>query len=474
MAVNLNNPGNLNQSQQIKSKPKTSGFTNIQRLLGANTQNRLGQAIGSGVKNIAGRTQAQTQQAQQQFGQQLDPTKQNLQKGTEVQKTLSNLDFTKDPSETASALQPLGNEQYAQATKNVIGGYQGPRTLQDEQRLQSQAQDLQQTGKGLLTSGGRQAALQRFVNVGPAYTQGKQRLDNLLLGQDPNALRSARREASQQSMETSKALSGARAEAEGISSQYGQLGSDLSKGLTGAQEQYTKSLQNRLETARTAGKTDVEGLQQATKNQVLSTDQYNRLLNDVLQGNQDIANLTPDDLSKLFSYDPSKYNISNVAQSGDLTTRNVLSQLAGRKPEDLQQLDESQIGQTVNTLQPSNEGLNALTQRREAGQQAVKDFKWMNPLNYLEDTGTTYEQADQVAPLIEKALRMGASWHPTSGSFSYHPDPKVRAAQDEVRQALGKMGKADRHIDNLYNTYKNTKEQHGIGRKLSDLLYKGK
>lgn len=64
------------------------------------------------------------------------------------------------------------------------GGYSGPQQLNNYQGLLGQAQNLQDTGRNVGSSGGLQSLLQQYVGGSKSgYNQGEQGLDTLLLGQ---------------------------------------------------------------------------------------------------------------------------------------------------------------------------------------------------------------------------------------------------------------------------------------------------
>lgn len=77
--------------------------------------------------------------------------------------------------------------------KYRTGIYNGPKTLNDFQTLLGNASEAEQVGNLTRSVGGRQELLRRFVG-GNDYTQGQQRLDTMLLGQqDQGQLNQARK-----------------------------------------------------------------------------------------------------------------------------------------------------------------------------------------------------------------------------------------------------------------------------------------
>lgn len=173
MAVN----NNLQQSRRIGS-----GFTNLQRIMGANVGSRLGQAVGGGIQQTG-------EQARQKFGQAQEQFKQEAQAGR--------LDRPEARQRVESVLAAPGEatESDIQAFGRFRAGqYAGPQGLKDEQGLQAQAQEAQALGRAVGTSGGRTALLQRYAAGPRQYQAGQQRLDELLLGTTGGQqLRQARR-----------------------------------------------------------------------------------------------------------------------------------------------------------------------------------------------------------------------------------------------------------------------------------------
>ncbi len=169
-------------------KPQGTGFTNIQRIIGANQGNRLGSAIQGGVSNVAQQARTNLQQATGKFQQDVDANR----LGTDQQKqyvTDTIKDTTKAVGDTPEAKQIREN-----FLKYRTGSYTGPQQLQDAASLRAQAADAGQLGQSATTASGRQNLLQRFVGA-PAYTGGQQRVDSLLLGQQgQGALKGIRRE----------------------------------------------------------------------------------------------------------------------------------------------------------------------------------------------------------------------------------------------------------------------------------------
>ncbi len=169
---------------QPDNKRKGSGFTNLQRVMDANTGNRLGQTVGGGIQQQAQRTKTDIGQAVQQFG---DKTQQE-RFGTEANKNF----YTQTLQDPTKA----GIAEKTKLQKLMSGGYTGPKQLQGAQALQERARGAQQLGEATGSQSGRLGLLQRFAAPqSQRYTRGQQSLDALLLGQSEPDLQRGRREA---------------------------------------------------------------------------------------------------------------------------------------------------------------------------------------------------------------------------------------------------------------------------------------
>ncbi len=390
MAINFNqqdqnNPqgqqnNQTNQPGQQSFKPRATGFTNIQRVLGANKDNKLGQTVGQGVQNLASKAQGQTQQAQQNFAKDIGSAVDDIKSGQKVQQNLSGIDFSKNSDEAANKLQEVGQDQYAQTAAKLRQGYQGPQGLQDQQLLQSQAQDLGQTAQGLMSQSGRQAALQRFMNVGPNYTQGKRALDNMLLGQNNEAISQARKNAAQVAGQTNESISKAQQEAQSTGQQYNALGQDITNKTRDITQNLTGTLDTRAQQKIQQAQTQVQGLKDRLAKGKITNEDYDYMVNNVLGGSSDTYNLTKEQLSGLFNAN-TDFNRSNVASQREIQARDALAKLAGSGSGDaLLDLDEAKAGTAGDVLLKNQQGLSAYQAAANAAAQARSGFA-ANPMS---------------------------------------------------------------------------------------------
>jgi len=172
-----------NQPGQAQNKPKGTGFTNLSRVIGANQNNRLGQAVGGGLQQTAGQARQGVQKAQEQFQQK---TQESLGQATGArQQALQRV--MQDPSQ-------VGDQDYQRFDIYRQGNYGGPNALENKQQLMGRAQEAEQLGGLVGSEGGRATLLQRYAAKNKPYTTGQMSLDQTLLGQSAQPqLKQARR-----------------------------------------------------------------------------------------------------------------------------------------------------------------------------------------------------------------------------------------------------------------------------------------
>lgn len=176
-------PGQANTIQGLPQKPKGSGFTNIQRVLGANQTNQLGGAVGGGIQKQTQQAGQQFQNANQQFQQQSQANRLDTQQNAQTRQDVANRYAVGNQSQD---VQGPSDQEVNQFSQFRAGNYGGPTELNQSQELANQAQDLSNTRQAFNSDSGRLGLLQRFVGGGKQYTSGQQRLDNLLLGAGGN------------------------------------------------------------------------------------------------------------------------------------------------------------------------------------------------------------------------------------------------------------------------------------------------
>lgn len=220
----------IQNPQEQRNRQTGTGFTNLNKLIGINQNNKLGATIGSGLTQQIGQAKQGLGQANQAFQQ-------------ESQKNRLDTEANKQQVQNVLADPTKATDQDVNAFQTFRGGrYEGPQALANQDKLASQAQSAQTLGNLGQTAGGRQALLQRFVG-GAGYNAGKQRLDNLLLGQTAAApLREGRREAGLLSKETGKAIEGASQQGQYLANQARSFGEDVTNQVAGKNQENLASV----------------------------------------------------------------------------------------------------------------------------------------------------------------------------------------------------------------------------------------
>jgi len=162
-----------------------SGFTTLQRYLGANKANQLGSTVGSGIQKAGQQATGAMQTAGNKFQQGFQQEQNRLgSEGQRVDRVMG--DVTKASDEDVNAFEGIRG-----------GKTKGPQEIENANELREKARQAKSLGEATGSEAGRYGLLQRYVGAGKQYTGGQQRLDNLLLGQTgAGNLRQARRDTS--------------------------------------------------------------------------------------------------------------------------------------------------------------------------------------------------------------------------------------------------------------------------------------
>lgn len=311
-------------------KKSSGAFTNLGSYLDANKDQQFGQQVAGKVQNTVN-----------DANQQLDTTdttfRGDVDKST-VKKDDSLLDDIKnDPTKVASDDARLGSfAQMRDAT------YAGPQHLSDENDLYSSTQGKTQkaadTANQTSTEGGRKAYLQQEYGSGVGrydYTAGQQRLDNLLIQNDPGSrdafanVQNAAKGTQQRFTDLSSALD--------AYAQQGKSGTEAARaaarGTVGLDEQGNitddspimqaeKAAEARAAQFNTQKQQEASALQQALKSLNLSKDQLDKLQLSTGQ---------------TWGVDPSKYlttgadaTVGNSATADEQARVAALAKLAGK------------------------------------------------------------------------------------------------------------------------------------------------
>lgn len=324
-------------SSIIRSLPPTggqrlrqpgTGFTNINRILQANQGNRLGSAVQGGIQQAAQGVRQGIQQGQQQYQNQLQQAQQQRQ---------SDINFRENTLQNVAQGQGVSDEDINRFSQLRSGQYQGKVGLDNPELLRQQAMEAEQLGGLIGSEGGRQTLLQRFAGSPTTnYTQGQQRLDALLLGDQGQQLRRAAAGASGLTGAVNTTVGVGQNLAKMFSDQAQALGSETRKMLDTQTGQVQKSAEDLLKSTvdtEVAKQQEIENLRQALGKGQLSTSQAMQLggqgLVDFIKQGQYLYGLTPVQLvQKYFSTTSPTALPSQISDVMDVTTANKLNALS--------------------------------------------------------------------------------------------------------------------------------------------------
>lgn len=290
---NPSSPGNPNDR-----KKTGTGFTNLNRIVQASQGNRLGQAVGGGVAQQAGAAKTTLNQAGAAFNQQSEANR--LDSEQNKQKVAQGIE---------AANQGQADEQNIQDFSRFRQGqYTGPQQLQDQDKVLNQAAQAQNLGSLAQNAAGRQALLQRFVGSS-GYSQGKQRLDNLLLGQSGQQdLRNARRDTQGLSQQATNAANAAQQRGQYLANQAQAFGQDVTNQLGQNTQQNLSQVDADLQAAQQA---------EATRQALYDAIKQNFTSAGVRDSAQNLTDAKQTDLNKLNqTLELARQN--NILQQGDI------------------------------------------------------------------------------------------------------------------------------------------------------------
>jgi hypothetical protein len=250
----------------VSDKGTSSGrYTNLRSYLDANKdfnkQNGgLAGQITNNVQNQANAIQNQAQQSQQDFQKQAEQSRNQYNPDLVNQALTDPTKFTQN-QQNVSGIQSLLNNQY-----------QGPTALSNQQQLLGQAQQLESNANLVNTEAGRYALLNKMYG-NPGYSQGQQKLDNLLLQSNPEQL--------QQLQKINPLATNLNSNVQNVINQAQQQGQQYQQEAQQTQQQTGSALQNAINSLMTQGQT----AQEAAKNAELArTTALNSFSNNLASG----------------------------------------------------------------------------------------------------------------------------------------------------------------------------------------------
>lgn len=335
----INNP---NQPQQRKLG---TGFTNLQNIMQANTGNRLGQAVSSGIQQTGQQAQNVLKSGVEDFSKQ----SQENALGTQEQK--------KNVQDVLGNAGDVSDKNVSDFAKYRAGQYSGPTDIANISNIQNQARQAQQQGQQVGTSGGRQTLLQQYAAApGTSYNSGQQNLDTLLLGTTGGKqLQQARQAVSGLTNQVQNAQTTAQQQAQQLQSQAQGFGKQVTGQVQGAQSAIYNPAQQAAQQANVAeqqGSAAAEAARMAAQNNQLSADALNAL---GLQAGQRTYGVN---LGEYLGYNP---------QNEQATAFNVMKQPEFQKYSNLQKL----MGQTPQAAPQNPYEAGKATFNQEGAKQAI-------------------------------------------------------------------------------------------------------
>lgn len=389
MAVDRNQP--LNQTNQSQQRVG-SGFTNLQRVLSANKQNRLGQTVTQGVGDLANQNKQALGQAANQF--QTDAEKNRLD-------TQENTNFRNQAIQNSRT----GNIADADAERFQAlqaGQYGGPKELANKSVLQAGAQQVQQLGTYGSDPNKTKGLLQKFVGS-PRYTMGQQTLDATVLGQDPSVARGIRQQTVGAERSFNRADTASQAYAKELANRAQGFGQETQQQVIGEATAYDTEQQ-----AKAAAANAQRAALQAKAKEQLTTGYLDANGNKISKDVADALGITADmehirriespaggqwlaagtnptfdsgrQMADYYDFDKTQASKQNIQSSADFARLNALKKLGGTT------LTTGDIGKTVGEYADANQvgqfaATPVATLQKNAYEQDLASMK-----KYLNDT----------------------------------------------------------------------------------------
>lgn len=502
--------------QQASTGKTGSGFVNLQNVLNANKQGgqNLGNAVGSGIQQAASDVNSNIGQGQSQFQQQsaagsvggqsdIDSRNAILNKisgytgapGTENAGGAGNFDEkaqTAPPTTVNGVGQgpgvqsttipglPIGQSDIDAFSKYRNGSYTGPQQLSNYDQLSQQAQQAQQLGQNVSSTGGQQALLQQFIGQNnPNYNRGMQSLDQLLMGQGGmNPLQQARQatmglgakvQGAEQGAEGQAALAAANSAQFGkdTTSLLGSAGTDATtgKGLIG---DYTNKIYGDLASKQGNADADYKNFQQRLNTNQLTQDDIDKYIVPNI-GGTNLFGKTGADLAAGFN--EGKYRLENVSDPTQYAKIQALQKLAGTQDVNAFKLDPTKFGSGGPSI-AANAGSFDDLQKKAAGfttaqgqqLQPLQDMLSQAKLRENTLTGLDTSLKTQVDALKNK--QYGEIQNPNDPRYGMSPDEQRNQDIQQIYSSTIDKQRPDlkmfdpRLLD-VYSNYKPTQDETG-------------
>lgn len=308
------------------NKKLGTGYTNLQDIIGANSNNRLADTLVQGVSDTSQQARQKLDEAKGAFDTDLGKTTSATTQGKQFGTGLVNqADSTGNVSQDdTSKFINFQNSQYG-----------GPSGLQNTDAARSKAQEAESLGKDTASSGGRMELLRRYGAAGTTqpYTQSRQNLDNLYLGGSEDKLRGARQQTQGLSNNIQTASNNADVQVQNAQTDLTGAKTGISRLLADRNAALSNSLNTQLQNTITDKNAKYTSLVNGNDDQLaqqLGLTHGNNYYNT----NQDLGVYSRNDqfgvnpLAQTYFTNSADPTISNVASDQDKARLTALSQLA--------------------------------------------------------------------------------------------------------------------------------------------------
>lgn len=247
----LNPQINVVKNAQDKQKQKGTGFSNINRIIGANVGagGQMGSRIASNLEEMGKSAQEKIGGAQQQFQQGFQQGLGQAQQQMQGAQNILRLPNESDADYAARvSKQQVDTSKIAEGLKGAE--YKGPQGLENYQALQNRATGVSRMSDLARSNIGQGLLAKQAIAAPGRYTRGQSALDQLLIGQDAaaqKAIRDARQNISgvaQKAQEATRiAQEAGQGAAEGLQKTKDDISEKLLGEISGLKEVGTKQAQ---------------------------------------------------------------------------------------------------------------------------------------------------------------------------------------------------------------------------------------
>ena len=452
---------------------KGTGFTNTQKIVDANKNNRLGQAVVSNIGKSVDTAQNQINQEYDKFKQEADKSRlfwDDKRDETKQVKGMLNEISSGNIDE---------NKDYKSLTERFrAGNYQGPTELKMGDSVYNNVMNTKNLAQQGNNEYGRQNLLKRTFGNTNKYTQGQNRLDSMLLGKTAQNELS---DLSKRAFNVGQSIDKTRNQAKTLAKNYAQDTRDFAKRynteVINTQNPIQQEIDNRVAN-KNYGTSAASLLREAYKNEDGKI--YTGLLNRVQDTSPDI-----DFGRRTYNYDLGQFqdidaNRNLVTKEQELAQLNALANMLGNNQQSFVTVDKNTFGK-YNEL--NNQALAqelAYQQSKFNQQKQIMDNARTGSLGFGNLTGDYVNERNWLNNRsFTKDLYYGPDYrfnHAGFGGVSYNDIDKYARA---IKQGLTNYNNEKEKLANYYanpeqyvsdTDYSNLIEKYANGHKNEDLI----